>query len=157
MRTFTIILATAAVVLAIGCMRTAPPEITAGTTTCAACGNVIKDVAVASVARSKANNSEKAFDGARCLLKTIPGGDEWQVWFHEAEGSGWIDGKKTIFVLQRRDHVVRDVLAFPDKKSAKAFAMKHVAEIRNGRDEIVDSYEMMRPFMEQFGDRDPGG
>jgi hypothetical protein len=157
MRTFTIILATAAVVLAVGCMRTAPPAITVGTTTCAADGNVIKDVAVASVARSKANNSEKAFEGTRCLLKTIPGGDEWQVWFHEAEGSGWIEGKKANFVLERRDHVVRDVLAFPDKKSASAFAKKDLWKVGNGRDEIVDSYEMMRRFMEEFGDREPGG
>jgi nitrous oxide reductase accessory protein NosL len=150
------ILTVAILLLVVGCRRNRPPLVVSGTTTCSVCGAVINDLSVASAARSKTTHEEKAFDGVHCLLRAVPEGDDWQVWFHENEGKGWIDAKKASFVLERRHRVINDVRAFSSMSHAKGFGEKF-ERVGNSWNEYADSYGGMRYAVENFGDHGPGG
>lgn len=120
-----------------------PPEITVGTTTCAACQRVIDDVSLAAAARS-ADGTVKAFDSAKCLFKTVPEGDDSNVWFHDHESANWIKASKAVFVIHRQ-HLGTPVLyvpAFVDLQQASAFY-----ERTPGRNEIVKKYSTLRSVM----------
>jgi nitrous oxide reductase accessory protein NosL len=117
-----------------------PPEITVGTTTCAADQRVIDDLSLAAVARSS-DGTVKAFDSAACLLRTIPEGDEWHVWFHDHESANWIEASKAVFVIQRQGlgGPVRHISAFVDRQHARDFYFR-----TPGRNEIVLEYSTLR-------------
>ena len=104
---------------------------------------MIDDASLAAVARSS-DGTVKAFDSAACLLKTIPEGDEWHVWFHDHESPNWIEASKAVFVIQRQGPggPARHIPAFVDRQQAKAFY-----ERTPGRNEIAPDYSTLRAVM----------
>lgn len=138
------IVASLFLLLVVGCKRGGePPQITVGTTTCANCQRVVDDVSLAAVARST-ENTVKAFDRAACLLKAIPKGDEWQVWFHDHESPNWIEASKAVFVIQRQGPgtPARHTPAFVSREQANAFYKR-----TPGRNEIAPDYSTLRAVM----------
>ena len=130
----------AALALASACRASAdgPPAIELDRTACARCGMLVSETRFAAAYRTEGGES-KVFDDIGCLrqaVRTSPEPRPAVFWFHDAGHGGWLDGRRSRFVVSPEIHTPMGggILAFGDAAAAAS-----EASARHGR--VVDSVD----------------
>lgn len=136
-----------ALTTACGARAEGPPAIELDRTACAQCGMLVSDIRFAAAYRTQGGES-RVFDDIGCLRQAVHTSPERRpaaFWFHDAVHGGWLDGRRSLFVVSPDIHTPMGggILAFEDPAAAA-----REASARGGR--VVDSVDdLLRPDPEK--------
>jgi copper chaperone NosL len=130
-----------AATLACGVRADAPPRIDIDRTACGHCGMLISETAYAAAYQTPGAQA-RVFDDIGCLLEAIGREEDpalARLWFHDAAGTGWIEGEAAVFVRspRLRTPMGGGLVAYRDGQAAERSAADRQGRVIRGVRELM--------------------